>query len=367
MLAVMVQTVAAGPHACAGLRDSGNATSNADQVALCVDSGLLTIIYGLFPVDRGIIIGRAGVTLRGFGNASLCNEPPCDQLQYVGPVTTSSLLTVSGPSARISDMWLNGNSRIGALSGEAVVVSFGAPDVLVQNCKLTGATYPSPYVWQTGNTRDWVAAHPALADSAAPGTAFADSGSATITLGSGCTLGSAGCYSSASAAAGDPRTKGYRLAGTDLVEATVKLFADAKADPIVEDDHIRRVSWGYANGGGAAPLGTVVVAGWGFVLEDSYVGHALQGFNLCGTKDVVLRRNRLGLTGCDTIVLCGTATNLTLDSNTFCGAGYFCPNSRGKRSENMVGLHDLSGDAVPSSLLNYIPAAGETTLILILT
>jgi hypothetical protein len=71
-----------------------------------------------------------------------------------------------------------------------------------------------------------------------------------------------------------------------------------------------------------------------------------------------LRGNQLGLTGCDTIVLCGTAVNLTVEGNTFCGAGYFCPNARGKRSQNMVGLYDLSADAVSPQGLNYIPAAG---------
>jgi len=348
--------------ACTALKDSGNASMNSDRLSSCLDAGSTTLISGIFPVDRGVIIDSdiANVEFAGL-HGDLCGDSSrvCrDQLRYVGAVTTTPLLVVKDAGSHIQNLWINANGRVGALTGEAVVVQLGAVGVVVEHCKLTGATFPSPFVWQTGTTREWIASQPRLADSAAPGPAFADAKAKTISLGSQCTVGQAGCYGSASAAAQDPLTSGYSLTGTDLVAATVDLFTSGKAEPILEDDSARNISWGYANAGGKAPLGTVVVSGSGFLLADSFVGHALQGFNLCGAKDVILRRNQLGLTGCDTIVLCGTATNLTIADNTFCGAGYYCPNARGVRSQNMVGLYDLSADAVPKSLLRYIPAAG---------
>ena len=350
---------------CIGLRDSSNATANADKLSACLDGGGASL-SGTYPVNRGVVIAARPCVLSGFHTSATISNIR-DQLQYVGAVTTASVITVKGSGAGsiIEGLWVNGNGRIGSLTGEAVVVSLGAGNVTVRRCKLTGATFPSPFVWQAGSTRAWVRSHPALADAAAPGPAFADGGSRTIALGSECIPGPAwpGCYGSASASANDPLTDGFALVAqsrSDLVAGAVAIFANSSAgfEPIIEDDHARGISWGYANAGGAAPIGTVVVAGWGFLLEDSFVGHALQGLNLCGTKDVTLRGNQLGLTGCDTVVLCGTAANLTIDGNVFCGAGYFCPNARGKRSENMVGLFDLSADAISSKGLNYIPAAG---------
>jgi hypothetical protein len=273
------------------------------------------------------------------------------------------LLTVQKGADRsiVSNLWLNGNGRIGALSGEAHVVNLQAKHVLIERCKLTGATYPSPYVWKTGDTRDWAKEQPDILPIIAPGSAFADSGKRTIIICSKCTPGPGwpGCYGSLFAAINDPLTEGYTLSGVDLVAAHIAAIASGKIQtPSITDDHIRGISWGLANGGGSGPLGTFVVYGSGFSLVDSEVGHALQGLQLCGAEDVTLHNNWLGLTGCDTIVLCGSATNVTISNNSFCGSGFYCPNHRGARSENMVGMFDLSRDAVAIAALGYVPAAG---------
>lgn len=341
---------------CAGLTSSGNATANRLLLNECLYMQRAATVVGRYPVDGSVHVVREGTKL--LGQPWPGAQQPSSHLLYVGPVTTSSLLIVSGADAIVANLWVNGNGRIGALTGSAAVVSLGS-GATVSRCHLTGATFPAPYVWQTGATCAWVRTNPATANTALPGPAFADATSRSVSGNSSCTLGTAGCYITLAAACSAPPNQAFALSGPSLPAAVVAAAASGKLrEPIIVDDVTRGISWGLAAGGGTAPIGTYVVGGSNFTLTASFVGHALQGLNLCGTSNVLLQGNTLGLTGCDTIVLCGTATNLTLQGNTFCGSGYYCPNNHGARSQHMAGIDDLSTDVVPPAQLGYVPAAG---------